>query len=100
MTRAPGALAAAAVLLGSAVAPAPAAPAPRLLAGATSVTVSLPDDTPLGGYDLTVGPGLGESGIADRRKGHYFEDYIKPNTPANQALHALVKLIEAQRGTR
>jgi len=50
MTRAPGALAAAAVLLGSAVAPAPAAPAPRLLAGATSVTVSLPDDTPLGGY--------------------------------------------------
>src|SRR5205807_1575431 len=30
--------------------PAPAAPAPRLLAGATSVTVSLPDDTPLGGY--------------------------------------------------
>jgi neutral ceramidase len=50
MSRALGALAAAVVLLVSGVPPAAAAPPARLLAGAMSVTVSLPDDTPLGGY--------------------------------------------------
>ncbi len=50
MSRALGALAAAVVLLVSGAPPATAAPPARLLAGAMSVTVSLPDDTPLGGY--------------------------------------------------
>ncbi|HEX9478279.1 MAG TPA: neutral/alkaline non-lysosomal ceramidase N-terminal domain-containing protein [Methylomirabilota bacterium] len=50
MARALRALAAAVVLLGSGIQPAAAAPSARLLAGAMSVTVSLPDDTPLGGY--------------------------------------------------
>jgi len=46
------ALMAAVLLLGSGAetAPAAAAPAPRLLAGAAGVTVELPADTPLGGY--------------------------------------------------
>jgi neutral/alkaline ceramidase-like enzyme len=48
MARAPCALALAALLLGPAAAA--AAPPARLLAGATSVVVSLPEDTPLGGY--------------------------------------------------
>ena len=43
-------LAAAGLLVVGLAAPAAAAPAPRLLAGATSVVVNLPDDTPLGGY--------------------------------------------------
>ena len=43
-------LAAAVLLVVGLAAPAAAAPAPRLLAGATSVVVNLPDDTPLGGY--------------------------------------------------
>src|SRR6185369_7858627 len=50
MSRALRALAAAVVLLVSGAPPAAAAPPARVLAGATSVTVSLPDDTPLGGY--------------------------------------------------
>jgi neutral/alkaline ceramidase-like enzyme len=50
MARARRALAATTLLLASAVTPAPAAPPARLLAGATSVVVSLPEDTPLGGY--------------------------------------------------
>ena len=50
MSRALGALAAAVVLLVSGAPPATAAPPARLFAGAMSVTVSLPDDTPLGGY--------------------------------------------------
>jgi hypothetical protein len=49
MARALGAFGVAGLLLGLGVAPAWAAPA-RLLAGAASVTVDLPDDTPLGGY--------------------------------------------------
>lgn len=44
------ALGAATLILAVTVAPAGAAPAARLLAGAASVVVSLPDDTPLGGY--------------------------------------------------
>ena len=43
-------LAAAVLLVVGLAASAAAAPAPRLLAGATSVVVNLPDDTPLGGY--------------------------------------------------
>jgi neutral ceramidase len=50
MARARRALAVAALLLVSAAGPAPAAPPARVLAGATSVVVSLPADTPLGGY--------------------------------------------------
>lgn len=50
MPRALRALAVAVLLLGPAARPAPAAPPARLLAGATSVVVNLPDDTPLGGY--------------------------------------------------
>jgi hypothetical protein len=48
--RARRALAAVALLLGAAAGPVAAAPPGRLLAGATSVTVDLPDDTPLAGY--------------------------------------------------
>ena len=47
MARALRALAAAALLLGPGAAPVPAAPSARLLAGAMSVVVSLPEDTPL-----------------------------------------------------
>src|SRR5260370_22544153 len=50
MARALRALAAAVVLLGSGIQPGAAAPSARLLGGAMSVTVSLPDDAPLGGY--------------------------------------------------
>jgi len=51
IARASGALIVGALLLGSVVPrPSLAASAPRLLAGAESVTVDLPDDTPLGGY--------------------------------------------------
>jgi hypothetical protein len=50
MARALCALAVTALLLGAGVTPAPAAPPARLLAGAMSVTVNLPEDTPLGGY--------------------------------------------------
>jgi hypothetical protein len=50
MVRALRALGLALALLGSVAAPVGAAPAPRLLAGAASVTVDLPGDTPLGGY--------------------------------------------------
>jgi hypothetical protein len=48
--RARPALAAVALLLGAAARPVAAAPPGGLLAGATSVTVDLPDDTPLAGY--------------------------------------------------
>jgi neutral ceramidase len=51
MARARGALVVAALLLGSGASSwAGAAPAPRLLAGAVSVTIDLPADTPLAGY--------------------------------------------------
>lgn len=50
MVRALRALVVTALLLGPAPPPAAAAPPARLLAGATSVVVSLPEDTPLGGY--------------------------------------------------
>jgi hypothetical protein len=50
MPRALRALAVAVLLLAPPARPASAAPPARLLAGATSVVVSLPDDTPLGGY--------------------------------------------------
>ena len=50
MVRALRALVVTALLLGPAPPPAAAAPSARLLAGATSVVVSLPEDTPLGGY--------------------------------------------------
>lgn len=50
MVRALRALVVTALLLGPAPPPATAAPSARLLAGATSVVVSLPEDTPLGGY--------------------------------------------------
>lgn len=50
MARALRALGAVALLLGLPPAPLSAAPPARLLAGAVSVTVDLPDDTPLGGY--------------------------------------------------
>ncbi|HEY7039015.1 MAG TPA: neutral/alkaline non-lysosomal ceramidase N-terminal domain-containing protein [Methylomirabilota bacterium] len=50
IARARRATVAVALLLGTAASPVDAAPPGRLLAGAMSVTVDLPDDTPLAGY--------------------------------------------------
>ncbi|HET9925361.1 MAG TPA: neutral/alkaline non-lysosomal ceramidase N-terminal domain-containing protein [Methylomirabilota bacterium] len=50
MARARGALVIAVLLVGPGAAPAAAGPAPRLLAGAASVTIDLPAGSPLAGY--------------------------------------------------
>lgn len=85
------ALAAAVLVLGVLVASAEAARAPRLLAGATSVVVSLPDDTPLGGYG-----GFPRRAWLPDLLGHYPDTFwFRPATGVHDPIRVRALVLEA-----
>ncbi|HZP38204.1 MAG TPA: neutral/alkaline non-lysosomal ceramidase N-terminal domain-containing protein [Methylomirabilota bacterium] len=85
------ALLAAVVALGVLVGSAGAAPAPRLLAGATSVAIGLPEDTPLGGY----GGFPRRAWLPDLLGRHPDTFWFRPATGVHDPIRARALVLEA-----